>query len=319
MRPRICTVTLIVALIFGSVTPAAERPLEPLKTWSAPGYTILAREETTARAVADNLAVIESVLSRLLDRAKPAQASMATVILLPRADWRRFLRTDAAQRPDLMPDASATYLLLPSDITTARLRSAVFHQGAHLFLRRHFDAKFPLWFDEGFALLAQGTRIEGGQAIVGAQHFSLQRPKSSTLPNTQIDRAARSITEDLNEWTPLDRLLRARELSDSIKRGSWAMVHKGLVADPGFGLQLFAYVQARSEPRSVEEAVQLSFGMNIAELDRSIHRYLEREDFADSRISFTSPARVTLTAGSTLSANEALALVSRAAEDSHGF
>ena len=58
-------------------------------------------------------------------------------------------------------------------------RRAVYHQMAHRFVQAQYEMPVPYWFDEGFALMLEATRIERGPiclvSVIGihrrAEHF----------------------------------------------------------------------------------------------------------------------------------------------------
>jgi hypothetical protein len=207
-----------------------------------------------------------------------------------------------------VPAKGTTYLILRSDVSRKRLQRGAFHQGTHLFLRRHFDGEFPLWFEEGLALLMQQTLIDGRQAVVGRGNYSFsqrdpdserRRPRNENMP-----------WESRLQWTPIDQLLRMRADSPeyqsywtagSVNSESRALMHMGMIGKPQLGKQMFAYVDAIHAGKSVDEAAQASFGMTILDLERDLTRYVSRADYAVTRVAFEPPAAPVLEAGGAVS------------------
>ena len=306
---------VLLGILFGvTVAHAAEPKPSTLRAWSAPGYTIFAHEEATARAVAIHLAAVERVLGALLQRELRA-AAPTNVILLSLSEWKHYLRSGLALPEEWVPANGTTYLILRSDVSQNRLQRGAFHQGTHLFLRRHFDGEFPLWFEEGLALVMQNTRIEGRQAIVGQGNYSFsqrdpdreeRKPRNENMP---------WVTRE--QWTPLERLLPMRADSaeyrspwtaGSVNHESRALVHMGLIGQPKLGPQMFAYVDAINAGRSVDDAVQESFGMKVVDLERNLTRYASRADFPVTRVAFEPPAAPVLEAGRDVSTTESVAM-----------
>jgi hypothetical protein len=317
MNSKLCSAALLTVLAGARLTAAAEPRAEPLLSFSTPGYTIVAPDEATARNAALHLVTVERVLGTMLKLEPRIGQAPATVILLRKAELKRYLRSGQPLREELLLDGGATYLMMRSDVSQRIFRTSAFHQGAHLFLRRHFDRPLPLWFEEGFALVAQSTRIEGGHARIGDGHFSLRNQRNAD----RIDR--KNEPDNLPwpneyEWIPLERLLRIGADSPEfrsrwsvpwVRRESWAMVHNGLISDPQLGRQMFAYLDAINVHPSVDDAVLASFGMKVPELERILTRYAERADYPALRIAFEPPAPPVLSRGRALDTGETVAMI----------
>jgi hypothetical protein len=293
---------------------AAEARAETLHSFSTPGYTIFAHDEAAAHAVATNLATVEQILGAMFKRELRAPAQ-TNVILLSLAEWKHYLRSGLALPEEWVLANGTTYLILRSDVSRKRLQRGAFHQGAHLFLRRHFDGEFPLWFEEGLALVMQNTLVEGRQAIVGRGNYSFgqlapdrqeRKPRYENLPWVTRER-----------WISLDELLRMRADSPeyrsswaagSVNQESRALVHLGLIGEPKLGAQMIAYVDALHAGKPVDEAVQASFGMKVVDLERILTRYTSRADFPVTRVTFEPPAEAVVEAGRTVSTSESVAM-----------
>jgi len=310
------------ASLVGLCAWSREPQLAGLRSYSLPGYTLLAPDPATAQLVATHAATIERVLAVVLNRQPAGAATPTTVIMIRGADLERYVGNESRAGTEVLPRSFHNYLLLRSDGSRDLLRAAVYHQFAHLFLHTQFHDEFPWWFDEGLALFMEATRIEGSEAVLGNQRFGFRGDKRTPDPLDQFKEEERSIDPNPNsqgrgvpEWTALDTMLRYREglqpgeTRDStylFRRQAWVMVHRALVGEPEFGPQVSAYLQAINQFVPIEEAVPRSFGMSTPELDKNLRAYAMREKFKTMRKAFNAPAPVALGAGQPVSDSEAL-------------
>jgi hypothetical protein len=299
-----------------------EPQLAGLRSYSLPGYTLLAPDAATAQLVATHAATIERVLAVVLNRQPASAAIPTTVIMIRGADLERYVGNESRAGTELLPRSFHNYLLLRSDGSRDLLRAAVYHQFAHLYLHTQFHDEFPWWFDEGFALFMEATRFEGPEAIVGNARFGFREIPRVSDPLDQFKKEDHPLEPNPNsqgrgvpEWTALETVLRYREgtqpgeTRDSLylfRRQSWAMVHRALVGEPDFGNQVFAYLQAINQFVPIEEAVPRSFGMSTPELDKNLRAYAMREKFKTMRKTFNAPAPVAVEAGQPVSDAAAL-------------
>jgi hypothetical protein len=310
---------------FWTVAASAYEPrVEKLTAYTLPGLTVIAHDAEDAKLVVAQLATTEAVLASMFKRTLRPDATPTIAILMKRAVWHRFVPSDPAT--DLMPQSFATYLLLPDGLSKFQLRAAASHQAAHRFLRSQFTDFMPLWFDEGLADLMQSIEVTNQGAVVGSnrQYSFLELPfveppserdtKRPSLPVYSTDPTVRVRVK----WLPIGQVMRAESSADAIDydeiaravaRESWLLVHRGLVAEPAFGSQIFEYLASINSLEPTEVAIQKSFGMREEELDRLAFKYSMRTDFKKTTIQVEPPKLRALGRGRELSDSEAFVLL----------
>jgi hypothetical protein len=293
--------------------------------YTLPDLTVIARDPEDAKRVVAQMMATEAVLASMFKRPTLQNSTPTTVILLRSSEWRRFIPGESAN--ELMPQSFATYLLIPQDLADKRLREAASHQATHLFLRSQFTDFMPWWFEEGLAELMQSVDVAGQEAVIGHREYvfeELPRERDASKPTTP------TFTNGSNEkvrvkWLPVSRLMRIEpnapefktdEDADAIARESWLLVHRGLVAEPEFGRQMFKYLAAINSLEVAEEAITQSFGMGEKELDRAAFKYSTRSDFQKTTIQFVPPEIPVLGRGLELSDGAAFELIANLMLDS---
>ena len=284
---------------------AGEPHTGPLKSWTLPDYTVISHDESQALAVTTAVATVDRVLSALLSP-PPKNGGVPTRIYVVRSDvWARYLRPSAAMIAEFVPTRFANYLLINGGNSRQGLREAAFHECTHLFLRTHYRGELPLWFDEGIAELMDKSKISGAVATVG------------TPPNGVY----------LDSWISLDRLLRIDKtspeylsplLTGAVHYQSWALVHQGLIAEPAFGKQMNAYLQAVNDLHPIEDAIEASFDMNLAKLSAKTAAYRGRRRFYAATLAFEPPPPANMGEARTLGKSEAYESLARVMMDT-GF
>ncbi len=275
---------------------AREPQLHGMKAWSQPAYVVFSQDERIAQTLMKEIPPIEGVLATLLER-KPQPSGLPTYIFIVRDSvWNRYLAPSFNIVGEFVPSRFANYLLLSTGIDGPARRDAVYHEYSHLFLHTQFRGVLPLWFDEGLAELVGTTRFKAETAIVGI-------PKSSFRSG----------------WIPLSRLMQLDKKSEayltdstrSVHFQSWAIVHRGFIAEPAFGKQMLAYLNAVNNGMSIDEGVETHFGVSVDELDRQMRRYSSRFSFDAGSIKFVRPPPVPAGPGRELSEVDSLKMLAR--------
>ena len=133
----------------------------------------------------------------------------------------------------------------------------------HLYLYNQMPGVYPLWFDEGLAMMMGRAMYTGTQVeIYPAQHG------------------------DEGGWVSTDRILRATKSSPeylsqkqlySLHFQSHAMVYRALIDDTEFGKQVFKYLEAVNNLATPEEA-EAAIKADLADLTRGKHKGRMSED-----------------------------------------
>jgi hypothetical protein len=121
-----------------------------------------------------------------------------------------------------------------SDLSTQQI---IFHEYIHFLLRNQNQATYPVWVDEGFAVLLGTVRSEGDHLILGS------------IPKLTAGWLA------AGEWIPMRRIIEAKGYADFSKneRGmlyaeAWALVHHVMLpVDPDRSLDRYVTFLAEGQ------------------------------------------------------------------------
>jgi hypothetical protein len=292
MKTRIGAAVL--ATLLAVAADARGPEIDALKSYAMPAYTIVTHEERSAQEVPPHVAIMDGLLSGLLKRRSRAVEVPTVIFVMPDNLWVDFLQPGTGISGEFVPGRFVNYVLISNSRDLATLRRTVYHEYAHLFLHTQLRGIIPLWFDEGMAKFAELAEFRGSQALIGK------------WPALNYG------------WLPLDRLLRLDKTSPEYRSSaytaavhgeSWAIVHRAMVADPDFGEQMFALVDALNELVPLEEAVRSSFGMTLSQLSRAHYRYMWKSTFKTRWVDVDRPPLEKLADGRSMSEIESLALL----------
>lgn len=208
---------------------AREPVMHGMKMWSQPTYTVFSHNEPMALTVMSQVAPIEQVLSTLLGHEVRPAGSPTCIFIVRGGVWSRYLQPGKMILGEFAPTRFANYLLLNSTDQGGSIRNAVNHEYTHLYLYTQFRGVIPLWFDEGMAEMMQETEFRAKTAVVGKPRGNYS---SGWLPLARLLRIDKQSPEYLSERT------------DLVHGESWAMVHRGVIAEPAFGKKIYAYLKA---------------------------------------------------------------------------
>jgi hypothetical protein len=284
--------------------PERDAGIGKLRMWELPAYTLVAKDGTDPRFIVQRLADTERAVSKLLATPVKPVAVPTFVWLVPRGVWNRYLAPSWAIVGEFVPRRFSNYLLIDADIPRDQLREGVQHEYTHHFLRTQWGGLYPLWFDEGVAGLMGGARLHHDRAVFEVVGTSRIHDWIDMRRLFEIDKSSREYLSPA--------------LTESVHAESWAIVHRALLSDAGFGDKMFAYLAAINRLTPADDAVTEGFGMNFAQLDASMHDYANRRVFEVGTVQYAAAARVTLPAGRVLDAGEALEGLARVMLDT-GF
>jgi hypothetical protein len=89
------------------------------------------------------------------------------------------------------------------------------------------------------------------------------------------------------------------------------MMHMGLVAEPAFGDGIFRFIKSINDLLPTRDAVQVGFGMSVAEVDAKLREYLARDRFRVATIKYDPPPVTPLGPGRLLGQGEACEWLAR--------
>jgi hypothetical protein len=290
------------AVALAALLAVSARAREPdvggFRSYSMPGYTIVTHDEKAARQIPTQIAMIDGVLEQLLVGQTRIPGAPTFVIVAPQKLWNDYLQPSAEVVSEFMPGRFVNYMLLVNcRCDAAFLKRQVYHEYAHLFLHAQFRGILPLWFDEGMAGLVERTEFRGSRAILGQ-------------PTTMSP-----------GWMDMDDLLRLDRSNPGFRSAvhaarfhdqSWALVHRGIVADREFGQQMFAYLTALDDMKTIDEAVQSSFGKPFAQFSKEHYAYTSKSVFETIWLDVGPAPQVHLVSGREMSQSESIEMLADA-------
>lgn len=267
-----------------------------MSAWSLPGYTLYSHDQKKARRVADRIAVVDVVLSKILLCKRRDDGIPTRVLLLRDATYRRYLAPSGNIAAEFVSTPFANYLLISTFAAGEYLDHIVDHENTHSFLRDCHIGQLPAWFDEGMATVIDESELLKKSVRLGV-------PKTLVRTN----------------WLPLDRLLRADKQSKEYLSShtnmfhveSFLIVHKAMFEQSDFRKKMFAYLAAVNEGLPIDEAAQRGFGMSVDELDGVIREYANRDRINAGRLDFEPPVAQDMSKSIGLTELDGLELLAR--------
>ena len=291
-----------ILLSLPGIAQAREPKVGMLTTYSMPGYTLVSQDERAAQRMINRLPVCQAVLASLFDQSPQASATPTRIWIANRQVFERYLRADDFATSAFAATPSANYLLFDASVPPERKSWDACAEFSRLYIQTQFRGTTPAWFRQGLSMLMFLADIEGAEAFIGRRD---------------------SITHF--EWIPIEQVLSLDDAQLGSRRSgahvymydseSWALVHRGLIGDPGFGQQMLSYLKRVDAGESVGRAVQGSFGMSVEALNDSMRQYHAKPRFRVAVVKFEKPASMVLPPGQVLGRGEALELLATAMVD----
>ncbi|HTU67950.1 MAG TPA: hypothetical protein VMF52_18520 [Steroidobacteraceae bacterium] len=304
MSSRVLTRVLLLAALVAAPLHARDVDLGTLRAWELPGYTLIALDGDDPTRIARRIADTERVLGKLLARQVKPTTTPMTVWLAPEDLWNRYLAPGPAIAGEYVPRRFSNYLILNGDLAPSLMGRGLQHECTHWFLNTQVGGIFPLWFDEGMAELLGRSRIRKRQVTFDVPPAPPAGGWVEMARLFELDKRSPEYLEPPN--------------SEMVHLESWALVHRGLIADTTFGDRIFAYLSAINRLVPTEDAMPKSFGTSYAELDTLMRSYLVQPRMTLATLPLDEPAPTRLPAGRLLGDAEALATFARVALDT-GF
>jgi hypothetical protein len=289
VKIRIAVTSLIVVLSTCSAATFAGEAGK-MKVYETPEYTLVAVDTPQLRRHMPELPRLVRTMEIALDVKSQPNPVPTYIYVVSNTIWDKYLAPSNMIYSEFVPTRFTNYILANA-LTFDR--GQMFHQYSHLFLRTQMIGAYPLWFDEGLALVMS---------------------RAQYLPSNAVEfRATREEVE--GGWIATDRLFRANkdspEYLNQAEHGSFMfqsriMVHRGLIADPEFGKQVFAYLLALNNFQSIENAAQAGFHNSLADVDFLMRAYAGKSSRGYAKIETGPIAEVPLGAGRELPELDAL-------------
>jgi hypothetical protein len=223
--------------------------------YELPGYTMVAVDNGQVRRDMAKLPRLKRALELSLGIDAKPTGIPTYFYVVSNSIWDRYLENSTGIPSEFVPTRFANYVIANN---TQINRQTLFHEHTHLYLYNQMPGVYPLWFDEGLAVMMARALYTGSSVeIYPAGH------------------------NDEGGWVPIARVLRATKTSPeylsekqlySLHFESHAMVYRALIDEPDFGKQVFKYLEAINNIATPEEAEAI-LG-NIDDLDFKMRAYV---------------------------------------------
>jgi len=296
MRIRGSVATILGAVwLLTSRAFAFDPDVSRFQSYEAGTYTLVTRGNEVARNMPLEIARVDALLTKLLKPGAPVRGIPTYILFFPPFLYDRYLEAEHSLGGRFVAGRFANYVLMEDILPWDGMKRFIYHEYSYAFLHTRFRGIHPPWFEEGLATLMENSEIRGTKCLVGLPPYSEYG------------------------WMSADRLLRVDKPAAAYEKyrngpfhvGSWALVHRGLVAEPEFGKRLIKYLEATSELEPIDEALPASFGMSPSQLNDDMSRYLKRPKVKIASIDI-NPAPIAQQAGKPMSELEVLALMADA-------
>jgi hypothetical protein len=107
------------AALFAVATNGREPDVEGFRAYAASGYTIISREEDTARRIPTQIAMIDAVLAKVLNRGARAEIAPTFVFVVPQRLWTNYLRPAIGVDEEFVAGRFVNYLLINKSACSA--------------------------------------------------------------------------------------------------------------------------------------------------------------------------------------------------------
>ncbi len=255
--------------------------------YELPGYTMVAVDNAQLRRDMAKLPRLKLALEKSLGIDVKPTGIPTYFYVVSGSVWDRYLEPTADIAIEFVPTRFANYVMANNTIIN---RFGLFHLHTHLYLYNQMPGVYPLWFDEGLAVmmgraLYTGTKVE----IYPAKHGD----EGGWIPTANVLRATKSSPE-----------YHSLKMVYSLHFQSHAMVYRALIDEPEFGKQVFQYLEAINNIATPEEAEAI-LG-NIDDLDFKMRNYVNESGKKKVLMDVESVPDLTLPAGTPVSKLDSL-------------
>ena len=255
--------------------------------YELPGYTLIAVDNQQLRRDLTKLPRLKSALEEATGIKVKATGIPTVVYVVPASIWDNYLEPGPLLQSQFVPTRFTNYIVA----SNARIdRVRLFHDHTHLFLYNQMPGVYPLWFDEGLAVMMAHAQFTGSKVDI--------------FPPKQ---------NDTRGWIPIARVLRATRTSPeyliqsqllNFHFESNAMVYRALIDDPDFGQQVTKYLEAINNIATPEEAEAI-LG-NLDDLNTKMRGYVNRSNRKRVHLDTPDVVDLTLPAGTPVSTLDSL-------------
>jgi hypothetical protein len=192
-----------------------------------PGYTLVAIDNNQLKRDMTKLPRLKATLEKSLGTPVKSTGIPTYVYVVSDSIWDRYLEPSSGIPSEFVPTRFANYIIA-NNTTINRIN--LFHEHTHLYLYNQMPGVYPVWFDEGLAVMMARALYTGSKVeIYPARHGD----EGGWIPISRVLRATRSSPDYLSQ-----------QQLYSLHFESHALVYRALIDDAEFGKQVFKYLEA---------------------------------------------------------------------------
>jgi len=218
---------------------AADATVNPGKMtrYEAPGYTLVATNNPQLRRDVARLPRLKHALEEMTGLKVKSTGIPTVVYVVPGSIWEKYLEPAPVLASEFVPTRFTNYIIASN---TSVNQTRLFHEHTHLYVYNQMPGVYPLWFDEGLAVMMANAQFTGKEVnILPPKHDD----RGGWIPIASVMRATRTSPEYLNQ---------AQLFSFHFE--SNAMVYRALIDDKEFGQQVVKYLEAINNVATPDEA-----------------------------------------------------------------
>ena len=245
------------ALVLAGGQALADAAVNPGKMmrYELPGYTLVAMNNGQLRRDVAKLPRLKQALEEITGLKVKSKGIPTVVYVVSSSIWTKYLEPAPYIASEFVPTRFTNYIIASSTTVDQR---GLFHEHTHLYVYNQLPGVYPLWFDEGLAVMMERAQFTGTEVNI--------------YPRDQ---------EDVGGWIPIARVLRTTRTSfeylnqsqlSSFHFESNAMVYRALIDDAEFGKRVVKYLEAINNIATPDEAEAL-LG-NIDDLNMKMRGYV---------------------------------------------
>ncbi len=205
--------------------------------YELPGYTLIAVDNSQLRRDVSRLPRLKHALEESTG-IKVKNTGIPTVVYIVSGSiWEKHLEPATVLASEFVPTRFTNYIIASN---TSVDQTRLFHEHTHLYVYNQMPGVYPLWFDEGLAVMMARAQFTGTEVnILPPTHGD----EGGWIPTARVLRVSRTSPEYLNQ----SQLFSFHFLSN-------AMVYRALIDDAEFGKQVVKYLEAINNVATPDEA-----------------------------------------------------------------
>ena len=257
IRRAIAAVTALLLMVSCASTPILGQSWMEVRT---PNLVLISDADPAfARQLAGELDWFHHFVAFTMRQSIAREALPARFVVFADDDsFRRFTGAKERIAGFFRPGLIRPTIFVDGSLQPAFAYEVACHEYVHLWLRSIPDRRFPIWYEEGLAMLLSQLRLEGDEIVLGGSSRLGVLPFASPF---SVD------LRSLLTQGPGSETYHDLESGRSFHSSAWALTQY-LVMDETRRQRLETYLELWSDGMPAEEAFRIAFGREVVEAER---------------------------------------------------